>query len=340
MDKTEMRLDPLTGAWTIFSSARALRPDFGSVRPEEGGAPAASPFLRGQERLAAHTLHELPGAGGWQVRTIPNRAPAVRVEGDATRHPDGFYDRMDGVGAHEVVVESPGSEPLQELPLGDVEKVIAMWKLRMLDLMRDTRLRSFSVIKNVGVPAGGLVAHAVSQVVALAIVPPLLKRKLELARAFYRLKKRSIFEDILSEEVRSGTRLVYENNGFAVFCPYASRAPFELAVFPKRQCPDFHGLSDQEMAQLADALRTVLGKLCAALDDPPYNLMLHTAPTRAGRSDHWATIEHDFRWHIEILPRLHHLGGLELATGCWVNSVWPETAADYLRDLRASDSEP
>lgn len=332
-----MRLDPLTGAWTIFSAARALRPAFGSVRHEEEEPAPPSPFLRGQERFAEHTLHELAGAQGWQVRAIPNRAPAVRVEGDATRHSDGFYDHMDAVGAHEVIVESPDRKALHDLLLADVEKVISMWKLRMLDLMRDTRLRSFSVVKNVGEAAGGHVDHAVSQVVALAIVPPLLKRKLEAARAFYRLKKRSIFEDILCEEVRTGTRLVYENNGFAVFCPYAARMPFELAVYPKRQCPDFHGLSDQELAQLADALSTVLRKFCAALDHPPYNLLLHTAPTRTKRADYWATIEQDFRWHIEILPRLHHLGGLELATGCWVNSVWPETAADYLRGLEPSE---
>jgi UDPglucose--hexose-1-phosphate uridylyltransferase len=337
MDKTEMRLDPLTGAWTIFSAARAMRPAFGSVVQDDPEARPVSPFLRGNERFSAHSLHEIPGSEGWEVRAVANRVPVVRVEGDATRHPDGFYDRMDGVGAHEVIVEAPGPEALQELSLEGVERVIGMWKHRMLDLMRDGRLRSFSVIKNVGLPAGGTVAHAVSQIVALAIVPPLLRRKLELARAFYRVKKRSIFEDILCEEVRSGTRLVYENNGFAVFSPYAARAPFELAIFPKRQCADFHGLSDQELAQLADALRTALRRLCAALDHPPYNLMLHTAPTRTRRADHWTTIESDFRWHIEILPRLHHLGGLELATGCWVNTVWPEVAADYLRDLQANE---
>src|SRR3954469_15472124 len=127
MDKSEMRLDPLTGAWTIFSAARRRRPAFSSVKPDDEETPPASPFVRGQERFAEHTLHELPGANGWQVRAIPNRAPAVRVEGDATRHPDGFYDRMDAVGAHEVIVESPGPEELQELPLADVEKVIGMW---------------------------------------------------------------------------------------------------------------------------------------------------------------------------------------------------------------------
>jgi UDPglucose--hexose-1-phosphate uridylyltransferase len=331
MDKTEMRLDPLTEAWTLFSAARALPPEFGSVI---GNAPA-SPFVAGREQLAPRALHSVPAGreGGWQVRVVPNRAPAVRIEGDAQAHADGFYDRMDGVGAHEVVIEDPGAAPLEELSLEALQKVIVAWKVRMLDLTKDTRLRSFSVVKNVGAAAGGRVAHSVSQLVALAIVPPVLRRKLEAARAFYAHKRRSIFEDLLAEEFRSGTRLVYENNGFAVFCPYASRAPFELAIYPKRQCPDFHGVSDQETAQLADALRIGLRQLNGALNHPPYNLLLYTAPSRTPRRDHWNSIEQDFRWHIEVLPRLYHLGGLELATGCWVNSVWPETAATWLRSV-------
>jgi UDPglucose--hexose-1-phosphate uridylyltransferase len=329
MDKTEMRLDPLTDAWTIFSEARTIPPSFGSVIRE---SETASPFLAGNERFASPALHTAPAAReGWQVRVVPNRAPVVRVEGETGRHADGFYDRMDGVGAHEIVIEDPGHAALEELPLSDVEKVITAWKVRMLDLMKDPRMRSFSVVKNVGQPAGARVSHSISQLVAMAIVPPLLLRKLRIAREFYERKKRAIFEDILAEEVRTGSRLVYENNGFAAFCPYASRAPFEMAVYPKRQCADFHGITDQETAQLADVIKTVLRKLNRALAHPPYNLMLFTAPARTPRTDHWTTIERDFRWHIEILPRLYFRGGVELATGCWLNSVWPETAAHHLR---------
>jgi UDPglucose--hexose-1-phosphate uridylyltransferase len=339
MPKTEMRLDPLTRAWTLFSEARSVAPAFASARAEADEGMAPDPFLRGRERFAPQTLHQAAADDGWQVRVVPNRAPVATIEGDATPHPDGFYDRMDGVGAHEVVIETAGPEPLEDLPLGGIQKVIAAWKFRMLDLMRDPRLRSFTVVKNVGRAAGGTAPHAVSQVVALAVVPPLLKRKLEIAREFYVAKKRSIFEDLLHEEVRTGRRLVYENNGFAVLCPYASRAPFELAIYPKRQCPDFHGLSDQELAQLSDALRTVLRKLMAALDHAPYNLLLHTAPSRTKRPDQWTTIERDFRWHIEIVPRLQPIGGIELATGCWVNGVWPEDAAEYLRSVEAPEPE-
>jgi len=337
MQKNEMRLDPLTEAWTIFSEARAARPAFGSVRKEAEERPLPDPFVAGREQFAPHTLHTASEHGDWKVRVVPNRAPALRVEGDPTRHAEGFYDRMDGVGAHEVIIEAPGEQALEDLSLHDIEKVIGAWKIRMVDLMRDPRMRSFAVVKNVGHAAGGLTNHAVSQLLAMAVIHPVLKTKLTIARHFFEQKKRSIFEDILSEEVRTGTRLVYENNGFAVFCPYASRAPFEMAIYPKRQCPDFHGLSDQEMAQLADALRNALRKLSIAVGHPPYNLMLFTAPTRTQRHDHWTTIERDFRWHIEIVPRLQHFGGFELGTGCWVNSVWPETAAEYLRGVELEE---
>ncbi len=338
MQKTELRLDPLTDAWTIFSEGRGARPIYGSVRKEAQEWPLPDPFVAGREHYAAHSLHAaVDDCGSWSVRVTPNRAPVLRIEGDATRHAEGFYDRMDGVGAHEVIIETPGHHAFEDLALGEIEQVISAWKIRMLDLMRDPRMRSFSVVKNVGRGAGGLTNHAVSQLLGMAIVHPHLKRKLQIARRFYEVKKRAIFEDILCGEVRSGARLVYENNGFTVFCPYASRSPFEMAVFPKRQCADFHGLTDQESAQLADVFRTVLRKLGVALGHPPYNLLLFTAPTRTERRDHWTSIERDFRWHVEILPRLQPAGGIEFATGCAVNSVWPEAAANHLRGIATGD---
>ena len=328
-----MRLDPLTGAWTIFSDSRALRPAFGSVRDEVG---APDPFARGRERFAPHTLHEARGNGGWQVRVVPDRSPVLRIEGDATPRADGFYDHMEGVGAHEVIVEDPADQALEDLPLAEIEKVITAWKTRMLDLTRDPRLRAFFIVKNVGAPAGGLVRHSVSQIVAMALIPPALRYRLKVAREFHASKKRTIFEDILAEEIRTSTRLVYENNGFAVFCPYASRTPFEMSIFPKRQCADFHGLSDQERSQLADVLHTALGKLNRVLDYPPYNLLVHTAPSRPAGHVSGQGIDLDFRWHMEILPRLHHLGGIELATGCSINGVRPEIAAEELRQAELS----
>jgi UDPglucose--hexose-1-phosphate uridylyltransferase len=334
MRESEMRLDPLRQTWTIFSRSRALSPQFARAS-KNGDKPNPSPFAAGSEQLTPKSLHEEKSASGdaWQVRVIPNRIPALRVEGREAIASDGFYDHMDALGAHEIIIEDPGDRQLDELALPAVEQVLHAWKVRMLDLFRDVRLRAFFVVKNVGEPAGARFPHSLSQLVAMAVIPPALKQKLTVARDFYEHKKRSIFEDILSDEVRAGSRLVYENNGFAAFCPYASRTPFEQAIYPKRQCADFHGVTHQEISQLADVLKTSLRKLNRALDHPAYNLLLITAPTRSSRRDHWNTIERDFRWHIEIVPRLNFSGGLELGTGCDVNSVWPESAAEHLRKI-------
>ena len=347
MDKSEMRLDPLRLSWTIFSPARLSRPQFLSRKKSNeatsiggagiGSATAFSPFTPGNEHLAPHELFSTKtNDDRWQVRVVPNRAPALRVEGDVNCHPDGFYDRMDGVGAHEVIIETPGRQPFENLSLPEISEVVSAWKFRMLDLMRDQRMRAFFIVKDVGEAAGAHPssgAHAVSQLIGMAVVPQTLLQKLDVSRDFFERKKRSIFEDIWREEIRTGTRLVYENNGFAAFCPYASRTPFELAIYPKRQCADFHGLSDQEIAQLADALKTTLRKLARALNFPPYHLMLFTAPTRTNRRDHWNTLDADFRWHIEIMPRLFFTSGFETGTGCFLNTVLPETAAEYLRKI-------
>ena len=328
MNDTEMRQDPLRLTWTLFSDAQ--KPSLISCKKNSN---APTPFSAGRESFTPPALHEVKAGDQWQVRVIPNRAPALHVEGQVGVSSDGFYDRMNAIGAHEIIVESPGSASLESLPIPVIGEVITAWKLRMLDLSRDDRMRSFFIVKSSGEPAGARLEHSISQLFAMAVVPPLLRQKLTVARDFFERKKRSIFEDILREEVRVAKRLVYENNGFAVFCPYASRSPFEMVIYPKRQCPDLHGISDQENVQLADALKSSLSKLNRALDTPAYNLVLFTAPTRTGRRDHWNTIEQDFRWHIEIVPRLSQPDGFELGTGCHINSVLPEIAADYLRKI-------
>jgi len=331
MNEPAMRLDPLRQTWTVYSPARALQPQ---LTARHGAAPdSPSPFLSGLEKFAGSALHEKRHEHDWQVRVVPNRAPILKVEGDHRRRAEGFYDHCGAVGAHEVIVEAADSLNLEELDLPRIGGIIEAWKLRMVDLTHDSRMRSFFVLKDVGVPAGERIKHSLSQLLAMAIVPPQLRTKLNAARDFFERKGRSIFEDLLAEELRAASRLVYENNGFALFCPYASRSPFEQMIVPKRQCPDFHGISDQEISQLADVLKNGLQKLNRALNHPAYNLVLTTAPTRTSRRDQWNTIDHDFRWHIEIVPRLYHSGGFELATGCHVNTVLPETAAEYLRKI-------
>lgn len=151
MDKTELRLDPLTRDWTIFNESRALPPVNGSVRDDKL---AESPFRAGLEHFAAHALHHSAGESGWQVRVVPNRLPVLRVEGDSRAEVDGLYEHLDAVGANEIVIEDPGTRTLDELPPGAIAQVIRAWAVRIEDLMRDMRLRSFTVIKARAAPRG------------------------------------------------------------------------------------------------------------------------------------------------------------------------------------------
>jgi UDPglucose--hexose-1-phosphate uridylyltransferase len=140
----------------------------------------------------------------------------------------------------------------------------------------------------------------------------------------------SIFAELIEEEQRRAIRIVHENPAFLVFCPYAARAPFELAVWPKAQAADFHRCTEDELLLLAEALRIALRKLNQALNFPAYQLTLTTAPARQPHHE-WDTMEEAFRWHIAITPRLQPVSGFETATGCHVNGVFPEVAADFLR---------
>ncbi len=328
MDKTEWRMDPLTREWTIFSESRALPPAFGPVTDD---ALAGSPFLAGLERYAPHALHHEGGTQSWQVRVIPNRAPVLRVEGSNLHHHEGVYERLDGVGAHEIVIEDPGDCRFEELSVNDMAKVFTAWRVRIEDLTRDFRLRSFCVVKDTGRAAGQTIDHSTSQLFAMAVIPATLRHKLDSARAYFATKGHSLFADILATEKRAASRIIHENADFVLFCPYAAKAPFEMAIWPKRQSPDFHHSNHDELVQFAEIVRVALARLNKALDQPAWHFALTTAPSRPQHGSEWPSIEEDFRWHATITPRLHPTAGFAMATGSHVNGVWPEVAADFLR---------
>jgi UDPglucose--hexose-1-phosphate uridylyltransferase len=333
----EFRKDPLVSRWVVFAPERSRRPI--QMKPAETPLEDLQAFSSGNEHLtppevfALRPAHSAPNTPGWRVRVVPNRFPAFRIEGALDPEAVGFYDRMNGLGAHEVVIETPEPESaLEDLSVDAVAEIFQAHQSRMLDLTHDHRLRYFISFKNVGFMAGASIRHAHSQLVALPIVPRNEQEKLDGARRYYAEKQRNLFADILRNETRTGTRVVYENAGFLVYCPFASRFPFEMGVLPKRQSPDFTSIDPHERLLLADAVRQALGRLNKGLGAPAYNLILHTAPV-CRHNHEGGTLAEDYRWHIEILPRLTGIAGFELGTGFFINTTLPEEAAQFLRSI-------
>ena len=206
----------------------------------------------------------------------------MRVEGQLEASPVGLYDHLTGIGAHEVIIETPDSKlALEDLEVSAITEVFASYRERIIDLDKDQRFQHMYVFKNVGPSAGASLAHAHSQLVALPIIPPFVEGKLTRAREHFVLKQRSLFSDILHTERSEGSRLVAENDGYVLFCPYASRFPFELAIFPKRHHPDYTSCSLTELSDLAEVFRFAVQRLNALLEKPGYNMLLHMAPIEA-----------------------------------------------------------
>lgn len=300
-----------------------------------------NPFLPGNEAFTPSEVFSIrdyqtqPNQPGWRVRVVPNQFPAFRVEGELEKEAVGIYDRMSGIGAHEVIIETPHpDQALEDQPLSGIADVLKAYKNRMLDLSHDMRFRYILIFKNVGALAGASLIHPHSQLIAMPIIPIVMERKLEAGRVYFETKDRNLFEDILRNERTDGRRIVYENAEFTVFCPFSSRFPFEICIMPRKQSHSFIDTLDHGLVMLADALKVILQKYKQGLNTPSYNLILHTAPLLRPRMNISSSLDLDFRWHIEILPRLTGVAGFEFGTGFHINPTLPEEAAQFLREVK------
>jgi UDPglucose--hexose-1-phosphate uridylyltransferase len=339
----ELRFDPLRNRWVIVAPERARRPsDYLLHREQEPGAEdlVVCPFCEGNEDKTPSEIYAVrqsgsPNTPGWRVRVVPNKFPALRIEDSAIRYGVGVFDVVSGAGAHEVIIETPDHQRgLADLPVDWIRDVLLTFRERIRDLHRDTRLRYMLVFKNHQLAAGASLEHAHSQLIATPMVPPTIKEELIVCRQHFRTKERCLICDVIKQELRMADRIIYENDWFLLWAPFASSFPFEVWLLPKNHLHEYSRLSDAEMTALAPVLKLALKSLKTLLNDPPYNLVLHSAPPpfkRAGYADHWSSIEVDYHWHIEIIPRLTRIAGFEWGAGLFINPTPPEAAAEYLR---------
>ncbi|MBN2071272.1 MAG: galactose-1-phosphate uridylyltransferase [Candidatus Krumholzibacteriota bacterium] len=333
----ELRKSPILERWVIISTERGKRPDDfkREKRPLKGGF---CPFCNGNEDktpkevLAYRTPQSLPDKEGWTIRVVPNKFPALQIEGELDKSGDGIYDRMRGVGAHEVLIESPDhAKNLHHLDVDHVESVFWALRERCLDLKRDSRFKYILVFKNWGEEAGASLEHSHMQLIATPIIPKRAVEELNGAKFHYNLKERCVYCDMLKQEIREKKRIVYQNENFIALAPYAARFPYETWVLPLKHISSYENTPADLFAGLADIMKNVLLRIDLALDAPPFNLIIHTAPCDQPDLDY-------YHWHIEIMPKLTRVAGFEWGSGFYINPTPPEDAAEVLRNIDISSS--
>ncbi|MCL2760431.1 MAG: galactose-1-phosphate uridylyltransferase [Desulfuromonadales bacterium] len=341
---SELRFDIIKQHWVIIATERGRRPrDFQNV-PKVIDT-VACPFCYGYESKTPPEIFAIREYGaantpGWKVRVIPNKYPALRVEGDVKSRGYGLYNVREGIGAHEVIIETPDhKKSMADFSQEEITDVLKAYRARFLDLRNDFRLRYMVLFKNHGVQAGASLSHSHSQLIAVPLTPPVASMELEVSREFYQKNERCIFCDLIEFELNAGVRVVSETSDYIVTAPYASCFPFELRLYPKQHLHDFAVMNDMQLSNLALAMKDMLQRIKVVLGDPPYNFILHNSPpvhNRPGKPDYWGSIKWDYHWHIELVPRLTQIAGFEWGTGFYINSTSPEDAAAFLRDADLS----
>jgi UDPglucose--hexose-1-phosphate uridylyltransferase len=327
----ELRKDPVTGRWVIISTGRRKRPTDFHIERSTLIDGEFCPFCAGREHLTPPEVLAFrqnggpPNGPGWDLRVVPNKFPALQVEGTLDREGEGLFDRMNGIGAHEVIIETPDHrKTLSTMSEPEIERVLWAFRERVLDLKRDFRFRYILLFKNHGAAAGATLEHSHSQLIALPIVPDFVREEVDGARQHYAAKERCVFCDIIRQEVASGRRVIHENADVIALSPYAPRFPFETWLLPKNHGARFEEAPRQQYESLARMLKSVLQRMDRALESPPYNLVIHSSPfsEEAGAFYHW---------HVELMPKLTRTAGFEWGTGFYINPTSPEEAAQVLR---------
>ncbi len=328
----ELRKDPVVGRWVIISIERGKRPSDFASPSHKRRVSGFCPFCPGNEYTTPAEIMAIRPEGSddpakWSLRVVPNKFPALQIDGELEKLGEGIFDKMSGVGAHEVIIESPDHlSSLTNLPRKDVENVLWAYHQRLMDLKNDPRLKYVLIFKNEGEAAGASLEHTHSQLIALPIVPKLVKEELTSSRNYYDMKERCIFCDIINQELQDGKRVVCENENYVAIAPYAPRAPFETWILPKRHESHYKPLENGGFSSLAEVLQRVLKQIDKLLDVPPYNYMIHTSPFNDEENEY-------YHWHIELMPKLTKIAGFEWGSGFYINPTPPEEAARYMREV-------
>jgi UDPglucose--hexose-1-phosphate uridylyltransferase len=327
---SELRRDPIVGRWIIVDTDHPNKPEDFEHEPHEWRS-GTCPFCYGNESQtppeidAIRDSHTSPNTPGWQIRVVPNKFPALQIEGELDRRGSGIYDMSNGVGAHEVLIDSPyHHKDLSDLTNQEVENIISMLCRRSQDLIKDKRFKYIMIFKNYGPAAGASLEHPHHQTIALPMVPKNVIEELKGSQNYFEYRERCIFCDMIRQETQENERIILENKYFLSFCPFVSRFPFEIWIIPKKHSGYFCHMPAEEIPGLAAILKDTIAKLKKIFDGPAYNFIIHSSPINGDGG-----IE-GYHWHIEFMPKLTRVAGFEWGSGFYVVSTPPELAAQYL----------
>jgi len=334
---SELRLDPFTHRWVVVGK-RPVMPD---VHDQSG----LCPFCPGNEHLTPRAIRECRDASGaWMARVFHDRAPLFQIEGALDRRAEGMFDRMNAIGAHEIIVESPRHDvTLAQVPEEHFGRVLEIFRDRILDLKRDNRLRYISIFKDQHPASASLRGHSYSQVLGTPVLPQAMELELRWCRKHFLKHERCMYCDTIQQELSHEKRVLDRNNDFLAFCPFGSRWSYELWVIPVRHASSFEEdlAPPGRLAAFVAFLKPCLQRIEKL--SPTLHMVLHTEPNLQAwkpTKDWWETVRDDYHWHFEIQPDVEGQRRFPGTEGFYFNPIPAEQAALVLRALEPGIETP
>ncbi len=284
------------------------------------------PFCPGNEQETDEEMWaSRDGEGDWRVRVVRNKFAPLALSRSVNRTSVGRFLKSDSYGTAEVVIESPRHDmTLSLMHRADIVRVLEAYRDRAIAMSAMERIAIVMTFRNAGTEAGTSLMHPHSQIIASPIIPPHIRDPFQLAALHYDSYGTCVYCDILADELRQGERIVYENDGFVVFCPFASRSPYEVRIYPRRHMANYTWISDAELPLFAQALREALHRVDHVLGSPSYNYIIRSSPV--GDED-----VRYLHWYFLLVPRVSTPAGFEIGSGIYINPCAPEECASQLR---------
>ena len=326
---SEFRQNFATKEWVIIAPGRSARPnDFRNqasrvteARPHRGDCP----FCPGNEQQTGRETFRIANGSGWDVRIVQNKFAALDPAKSTTRHQHGRFLKSDSYGVAEIVIESPvHDETLTSMPMNRVQHVLRAYKERSAEIGRLKNMAIVMLFRNYGPGAGTSLEHPHAQIIGSPIIPPHIRDPFQKAALHYDSFGTCVYCDLLAEELRQAERIIASNEHFVSFCPYASRTPFEIRIYPRRHNASFTWVSEAELAAFASLLQTTLYRIGVVLGNPSYNFVIRSSPV--GDED-----VRYLHWYFLLIPKITTPAGFEIGSGIYINPVAPEDCAEQLR---------
>ena len=321
----DLRRDVVTGNWVVVG--------YKTIKSDSVGL---CPFCPENEHFTPKTIREYKDTeGSWLLRCFSAMNPIFVIEEDLKKRGEGIYDKMNNVGAHEVIVENRShTKTMSDYTDRDYMLLLEMYQERIHDLKKDKRFKYIQVFKNHGELAGSYILHPHSHVLATPAMPQRIELELTQSKTHYMQKERCLFCDIISQETRQDKRVVSINSSFISICPFASRFPFEVWILPRQHDSSFENLNDEgakhELVSIFSDMMKRIEKLTNA-----YTIVIHSSPNIVEfdtQDEERLPITEHFHWHIEIIPRDFKTSKYKREDEFYVISNTPEEAAKALKE--------